>query len=170
MGCVVALNNRHAGISFFLQPPLWDPVSAPLAAQVEKTKRNTKLVGDISEARVIVALTEAGYLISKPFGENARYDLVADDGERLLRVQVKTGRFRNGVIRFSCCSSHAHRHGGMRPYFGEIDLLAVYCPQTRKVYLLPESALVATVGHLRIAPTKNNMSKYIRWASEYELA
>jgi hypothetical protein len=156
-------------VSFLIQgsllaPPVPDVINAP------PPKRNTKLIGDISELQVAAALAQAGYIVSKPFGENARYDLVADDGERLFRVQVKTGRFRNGIIRYACSSSHAHRHGRMRPYFGEIDFLAVYCPQTRKVYLLPESALVATAGHLRIAPTKNNMAKRIRWASEYELA
>jgi hypothetical protein len=159
----------ECAVSFLIQgsllaPPVPDVIDAPPA------KRNTKLTGDISELQVAAALAEAGYIVSKPFGENARYDLVADNGERLPRIQVKTGRLRNGIVRYNCYSSHAHRHGRMRPYFGEIDFLAVYCPQTRKVYLLPESALVATVGHLRIGPTKNNMAKRIRWASEYELA
>lgn len=31
-------------------------------------------------ARAMVALQEAGFRISIPFGENARYDLVIDDG------------------------------------------------------------------------------------------
>jgi hypothetical protein len=159
----------ECAVSFLIQGSL---LAAPIpdAVDVLPEKRNTKLIGDISELRVATALAEAGYIVSKPFGENARYDLVADDGERLFRVQVKTGRLRGGIVRYACYSSHAHRQGGMRPYFGEIDFLAVYCPQTRKVYLLPESALVATTGHLRIVPTKNNMAKRIRWASEYELA
>jgi hypothetical protein len=133
-------------------------------------KRDTKRKGDISEARVIGALVEAGYLVSIPFGENQRYDLIADDGKQLLRVQVKTGRLRDGVIIYSNCSSHAHRGGTQRPYFGEVELLAVYCPDTRKVYLLPESQLVASQAHLRIHPTKNGMKKGIRWARHFELA
>jgi cupin superfamily acireductone dioxygenase involved in methionine salvage len=36
-------------------------------------------------------------LVSIPFGENHRYDLIADDGERLLRIPVKTGRLRGAV-------------------------------------------------------------------------
>jgi PD-(D/E)XK endonuclease len=158
-------------VSFLVQDaPFEDEPSQTLEADSTPKKRNTKLVGDISEARVLMALTEAGYAISKPFGENVRYDLIADDGERLLRVQVKTGKLRNGAIRFNACSSHGHRNGGSRPYFGEIDYLAVYCPQNRKVYLLPETALVATHGHLRVAPAKNNMVKTIRWAEPFELA
>ncbi|HTD36916.1 MAG TPA: group I intron-associated PD-(D/E)XK endonuclease [Candidatus Limnocylindrales bacterium] len=135
-------------------------------------KRNTKRVGDISEAHVIAAFAKLGYHVLLPFGENHRYDLVVDDGERLFRVQVKTGRLRRDgtVIEYSCSSSHAHRGGASRPYFGEIDYLAVYCPGTQKVYLLPEKELTATRAHLRLSPPRNNMSKSIRWASRYELA
>ena len=133
-------------------------------------KRDTKTKGDASEMRVILALVEAGYAISLPFGENHRYDLIADDGSRLLRVQVKTGRLRGGVIKYSCSSSHAHRGGYRRSYFGEVELLAVYCPDTRKVYLLPESQFVATQSHMRVQPPKNNIKKGIRWAQHFELA
>ena len=145
-------------------------VPAPAEA---KPKRNTKAVGDVSEAMVIAALVSRGYLVSIPFGENHRYDLIADDGERLLRIQVKTGRARGGVIQFRCCSSHQHRRSGPTatlPYFGQVEFLAVFCPETGKVYLVPESELVKTGSHLRIAPTLNRQARKIRWAAEYELA
>jgi hypothetical protein len=149
-------------------------ISGPLKSPTDEApsarpKRDTKRTGDASEAHVIKALVDAGFSISIPFGENHRYDLVADDGERLLRVQVKTGRLRGSVIKFACCSTHAHRGGTERSYFGEIELLAVYCPETRKVYLLPESQLVATRTNLRIDPPKNGMKKRIRWAQHFEL-
>jgi hypothetical protein len=164
-----------------LTPPLVDtspkrtvnlsPVP-PIDNSVAPPKRNTKLKGDISELRVAVALTEAGYAVSKPLGENQRYDLIADDGKRLLRIQVKTGRLRGAVIVYSCCSSHGHRSKTIwsKPYFGQIDFLAVYCAGTGKVYMIPETELVATASHLRLTPPRNNMVKTIRWASRYELA
>ena len=135
-------------------------------------KRDTKAIGDRSEVAVLAALAQRGYLVSIPFGENHRYDLIADDGERLLRIQVKTGRLRYGSIGFSCCSTHAHRRGGptaLRSYFGQIDYLAVFCPENGKVYMVPESELVRTRGHLRVSPTVNNQNRNIRWASAYEL-
>jgi hypothetical protein len=144
-----------------------------VAQQFPPQKRNTKAIGDISEAMVISSLIRNGYLVSIPFGENHRYDVIADNGERLLRVQVKTGRLRNGVIRFVCCSSHQHRRSGptaTRPYFGQIEYLAVYCPGNGKVYFVPESELVATSGHLRVDPALNRQARKIRWAAEYELA
>ncbi len=121
-----------------------DLAAVELPAQAER--RNTKAVGDRSELEVMGALIRNGYRIALPFGENHRYDLIADDGERLYRVQVKTGRLRNGAIRVACHSSHAHRRRpgerSIRSYRGEVDYLAVYCPETKKVYLLPESELV----------------------------
>jgi PD-(D/E)XK endonuclease len=133
----------------------------------------TKSIGDRSEAIVLAALVKHGYLVSIPFGENHRYDLIADDGDRLYRIQVKTGRIIGGIIKFACSSVHYHRRSGVtaiRSYFGQIEFLAVFCPGNGKVYLVPESELVATQGHLRIAPTRNRQMQKIRWASEYELA
>ena len=132
-------------------------------------KRDTKRTGDISEMRVAIALVEAGYLVSKPYGENARYDLVADDGERLLRVQVKTGRIRGGAVRFSACSTHGHRGRPSIPYLGQVDFIAVYCPENRKVYLVPESDLTRSLGSLRLDRPKNNVAKTIKWADVYAL-
>lgn len=134
-----------------------------------KPKRDTKRVGDRSEAKVLAALIDAGYDVSVPFGENQRYDLIIDDGSALFRVQVKTGRLRDGVIIYNCSSSHAHRGGVSRPYFGQIEYLAVYCPDTGKVYMLPEEELTSTNAHLRVSPARNNMVKTIRWASRFEL-
>ena len=81
---------------------------------------------------VMLALRELGYAVSVPFGENTRYDLVLDDGERLLRVQCKTGRLTKGCVEFRTSSSYAH-HPNPKPtqrhYRGQIDCFAVYCPQ-----------------------------------------
>ncbi len=172
MHLAMALKYRVAGGSFlFLDLPVRiDRVESPTLTAAPK--RNTKLKGDISELRVAVALTEAGYAVSKPLGENQRYDLVADDGTRMLRVQVKSGRIRGEVVVFNCCSSHGHRRTVLssRPYTGQIDLLAVYCADNGKVYLVPEAELTRTRSHFRLAPPRNNMVKTIRWASKYELA
>lgn len=133
-------------------------------------KRDTKSKGDRAELEVMLAMTKAGYIVSKPFGENSRYDLIADEGVRLARVQVKTGRLKRGAIVVNCCSSHGHRAVvASRPYFGEIEYLAVFCPATAKVYLLPESELVKTNAHLRVDPPGNGQVKTVRWAHDFAL-
>jgi hypothetical protein len=141
-------------------------------AAVVVPKRDTKSIGDLSELEVAVALARSGYAVSKPLGENQRYDLIIDDGERLSRVQVKTGRIRGSVVMFNCCSTHGHRRTSLqtRPYTGQVEFLAVFCPENRKVYLLPEADLTRSKIQLRIAAPRNNMTKTVRWASWYELA
>ena len=133
-------------------------------------KRNTKLVGDISELRVMCDLVKAGYLVSIPFGENHRYDLVVEKDNVLSRVQVKTGRLRKGVVMFNCYSSHSHRGGtACRSYTGEVEFIAVFCPDTDSTYMLPISAMPVLRGMLRVRPAKNGQTKGLRWASDYIL-
>ena len=179
--CNDRISTLVPGVSFLIQDGLFESADArepvtlrrPVSDARPPTKRDTKSKGDISELRVAIELTKLGYLVSKPLGENQRYDLIADDGQRLQRVQVKTGRVRGGVIMFSCCSTHGHRRTGnlaTRPYIGQIELLAVYCPDIEKVYLVPEADLTRTKIQLRLVAPRNNMTKTIRWASRYELA
>jgi hypothetical protein len=66
---------------------------------------NTNSKGEISEGHVIAYLLKRGYAVSIPFGNNQRYDLILDDGDRLWRVQVKTARMRAGCLMFNCYSS-----------------------------------------------------------------
>ncbi|MDP9024626.1 MAG: group I intron-associated PD-(D/E)XK endonuclease [Candidatus Eremiobacteraeota bacterium] len=167
-------------MSFLIQDALFESNRGEEASPLRRTvspafpaiKRDTKSKGDLSELIVAVALTRVGYAVSKPLGENQRYDLIADDGDRLHRVQVKTGRVRDGVVKFNCCSTHGHRRAGnlvTRPYTGQIELLAVHCPENGKVYIVPEAELTRTRIQLRLVPPRINMTKTIRWASEYEL-
>jgi hypothetical protein len=46
--------------------------------------------GDLGELSAIDWLFSAGAIVSKPLFESSDYDLVADFGDRLVRVQVKT--------------------------------------------------------------------------------
>jgi len=120
-------------------------------------KRNTKRVGDISEIMVLSALIRAGYYVSVPFGENQRYDLIAEKDNVLYRVQVKTGRLRKGAILFACYSSHSHRGGSMRRYAGEIDFFGVYCPDVDSTYLIPSRMLPRT--QVRCASSSQETAK-----------
>jgi hypothetical protein len=128
--------------------------------------------GDRSTLAIMTALRELGYAMYVPFGENTRVDLVIEKDGRLLRVQCKTGRLRSGAVRFSACSISAHhrRPATIRDYLGQIDLFAVYCPETSGVYLIPiDEAPLRTSGSLRVDPSRNNQRKKIRFAADYEI-
>jgi hypothetical protein len=133
-----------------------------------------KAKGDRSTLAIMLALSEAGYAVLVPFGENTRYDLVIDGGESLKRVQCKTGSLRQGSIRFAACSSYAHHPNPrmvVRDYLDQIDYFGIYCPETRGVYLVPvEDAQVRRAGTLRVTPPRNGQKRRIRAAADYEIA
>lgn len=133
-------------------------------------KRNTKRVGDLSELRLMHDLVRAGYLVSIPFGEDHRYDLVIEKDGVFKSVQVKTGRLRKGVVLFNCYSSHTHRRGAAcRKYTNEIDYFGVYCPDLDSSYLIPIAELPVQQGMLRVRPTLNGQHTKLRWADKYLL-
>lgn len=125
---------------------------------------NTSKIGDIAEAQALAKFLSRGYSVSVPFGDNDRYDLILDKGDgKLLRVQVKAGRLRNGAIRFALASNvykakSAHYHG-------DVDYFACVCEG--EVYLVPITECGVRELALRIDPPKNNQKEKIRWAKHY---
>jgi hypothetical protein len=51
--------------------------------------RTTQRKGDIATSQAVATFTARGFDVSIPFTESAAYDLVADDGKQLYRVQCK---------------------------------------------------------------------------------
>ncbi|HTC29152.1 MAG TPA: group I intron-associated PD-(D/E)XK endonuclease [Candidatus Acidoferrum sp.] len=133
-------------------------------------KRDTKKIGAVSELMVMAALVRAGYRLAIPFGDSSRYDVIIEDEVgRLARVQIKTGRLRNGAIEFNGYSSHSHRGGvSTRSYVGEVELFGVYCPQSDRCFLVPAD-MVRTHGSLRVEQARNGQSKGINWAEAFAL-
>ncbi|MGZ4104997.1 MAG: group I intron-associated PD-(D/E)XK endonuclease [Actinomycetota bacterium] len=134
-----------------------------------------KLIGDRCTAMVLARLLEVFEVILLPFGENQRYDLLIDADHRFVRVQCKTGRLRNGAIKFATCSTNYH-HPNREPsvpyrrhYRGNADVFGVHCPENDHVYLVPVSHVGARSGVLRVEPTRNNQAARIRWARDYEI-
>ena len=132
-----------------------------------------KVTGDRTTLAIMTALHAAGFGVLLPFGEHSRYDLAIDDGQRLARVQCKTGRLRDGAVRFKACSSYAHHRSATvrsRPYGGAVEFFAIYCPETGRVYLVPISDLeIRHQGALRVTPPRNGQQRGVRQARGYEI-
>jgi hypothetical protein len=132
-----------------------------------------KDVGDRSTLAIILALHCAGYSVLLPWGENTRYDLAVEFERELRLVQCKTGRLKHGAVYFRTASSYYHHPRPKMPakhYRGQIDLFAVYCPETTGVYLVPIADLdVDSRASLRVTPSRNNQRKRIRFAADYEV-
>ena len=98
--------------------------------------RNSKAIGDETEARAITTLIVAGYSISVPFGDNDKYDLVVDDEGDLYRIQCKTAwTNKPETIRFNT-HSQTTKNGRYheQTYDGEVDAFFVYYPANETFY------------------------------------
>lgn len=126
--------------------------------------------GNLSLVKAIASFMEAGFLCSNPIGDGCVYDLVVDDGSRLQRVQVKSGRVRRGTVEFQTKSNNGrYQRGPCRNYRDKADLFAVYCPENGAVYVIPVREVGVSIGYLRLDPPRNNQKSGVRWAEDYRL-
>ena len=131
---------------------------------------DTTALGNISEAKVLAALIESGYIVSKPFGDGQKYDPIIDDDVTLRRVQCKTGRLKSGCVVFNAYSVAGNSNGKGQGYKGAADVFGVYCPDNQQVYLVPVNEVGTCDTLLRVEQTLNDQQKRVRWARDYELA
>jgi PD-(D/E)XK endonuclease len=132
----------------------------------------TNQKGFLAETAIVHAAAKLGITVLKPL-HDARYDLALDLPDGMLRLQCKWAVRRTDVVVVRCrtCrrSSNGLIHRGYRS--GEIDAIAAYCAELEACYLLPLSMSVDRAAvQLRLAPTRNNQSRLINWAKDYEFA
>lgn len=130
-------------------------------------EQQTSGKGNLSELKVITAYVQAGFAVSVPFGGGAPYDLILDTGDRLLKVQVKTGRLRDGGILFPMRRFNGRGSKGRRYSAAEIDIFAVYCPDNERIYVVPFIEGL-NEGRLRVSETKNCQQQKVRWVGEFD--
>lgn len=75
-------------------------------------QRNSKKQGDVGLGVAIGWFTTKGYTVCVPLTDSQAYDLVVDDGHRLLRVQVKTTNYQHrGVYSVELRTKGGNRSG-----------------------------------------------------------
>lgn len=67
---------------------------------------STKYKGNIAETQILADLIKKGFIVSIPYGEDTRYDLVVDTGKVLLRVQCKYTTSTKGFVFVKACSTN----------------------------------------------------------------
>lgn len=130
---------------------------------------DAKKKGNLTEMQCMSAFMAHGCGVSIPFGDNSKYDFIADVDGQLLKIQVKTASVKDeNSIKFSCRSTHVNCTGvkNVRYSANDIDYFATYWDN--KCYLVPiEECSVEKI--LRFAPPKNGQIKGITFAKDYLL-
>jgi hypothetical protein len=134
------------------------------------TRHHTKDKGDLAVAMVVADLIGRGAGVLNPFTEHAPFDLVAYLDGAFHRVQVKYRSAKGGAVEVVFQSSWADRHGThRRPMpLGEVDVVAIYCPDTERCYYIDPGQFRSRVT-LRVEPARNNQSANVNRAEDYLL-
>lgn len=131
---------------------------------------NTQIKGALTEQKCFLKCIESGYIVSKPLFDNARYDFILDTGKNLLRIQVKTSRWKDeehSAFIFNCYSQHSLGSGNkvMKYTNKEIDFFMTEQEGIFYLYPAPEEGLKEKT--LRITPTKTGQVKNISFAKDF---
>ena len=130
----------------------------------------SKQKGNLTELQCLSAFVEHGCGISIPYGDNSKYDFIADIDGRLFKIQVKTSSLKDeNAIKFSCRTTHVNCKGvkNERYLSNEVDFFATYWKN--QCYLIPVSEC-SVEKTLRFVPPKSGQLKGITFAKDYELA
>jgi hypothetical protein len=132
---------------------------------------NTKKIGDISEIAVSKYLLEQGYTVLDTVGDNDRYDIVFEDSNYFHRVQVKTGRYKNGKILFDCENKTTQNGKVVKKQYTEedIDFFFVYHPESERIFKIPISEAPSSRMEIRVEEAEQDDPR-INWASDYQVS
>lgn len=111
---------------------------------------STALKGTIGMTAAMHYFTLQGYIVSIPLVDSQPYDLIVDNGERLLKVQVKstTRETKDGkkhVVKLDTCKSNGVG-GFVRKHFdtSKVDYVFVYTHNDSCCYLIPCDSIKVT--------------------------
>jgi prevent-host-death family protein len=129
--------------------------------------------GNIAEAAITLEALKLGIEVLKPVAEHVRYDVAFDFGHRILRVQCKWARLNGAVVCAHLVGFRQTAKGAVRSTYSadEIDAVALYCDELKRVYLVPIKVVDGQSAiQLRLSPPKNAQRAAINWAERYSLS
>lgn len=129
---------------------------------------DTQIKGAITEQKCFLKCIEAGWIVSKPLFDNARYDFIADTGERLIRIQIKTSAWNEDhtAFTFNGYSQHSTGNGNKRMKYTTKEIDYFMTEKDGIFYLYPAEENGFTSKILRISSQQKN--NQINWAKGYE--
>ncbi|HVP43158.1 MAG TPA: group I intron-associated PD-(D/E)XK endonuclease [Terriglobales bacterium] len=115
-----------------------------------------KRQGELAELAFLHRAAALGLIVMKPFGDSAPYDIVVDNGSRLLKLQIKSAASpRNGAYEINAARGRFIK----RPYTRrDIDFLAAYLIPEDTWYIFPLSAF-SPRKTMRLHPNRRSSYK-----------
>ena len=123
------------------------------------TNSITKEKGDTGLIQVIADLDRKGIKVALPISEHLPFDIIAISPEgKLARLSVKYVGMVNGCLAVPLRSVSTNTQGWKAKTinFGDIDAIAVYCPENQTCYYLQSSFVSSfkSSAYLRVEQAK----------------
>jgi len=131
---------------------------------------NNKTKGEFSEARALYEFQKYNIPVCIPWGDNQRYDMIAEFNGKFNRIQVKTANEEeNGSVRCYCRSSKNHTTNKVcDTYVDEVDYFVFYNQNYDKIAIVPMDIIGdKKMISLRLRPTKNGQTKGIKFFDDF---
>ena len=145
-------------------------VPTPTATPKKLFVRSTKRCGELIEIAFLHKAADMGFAVTKPYGDSEAYDFIVDAGNRLWRVQVKSGSSMVGQA-YNVVAHH-HRIGKKTKisYTPEqIDILAAYVVPLKVWYIIPVRAFTPHIALFLFPHLPGHNGKYEQFREAWHL-
>lgn len=126
---------------------------------------NTKDKGNIGEAIILSEFVKRNIQVSIPFGDNARYDLIAEFNNKLNKIQIKYCSKLTGSNSILCKCSSSINH---ESYKNDVDYICCYLKPWDTSIIIP----IEDIGNnkffnIRKDIPKNKQNKNVHYLNDY---
>lgn len=130
---------------------------------------NTTNLGNIGQAYVIAKFVELGIPVYTPVGEGYPTDLIADFKGKLNKIQIKTTENLHDDSYMVWKITHQQGYHGKRIKYTnqEVDYFALYCIETKSLYLVPHKKANTNELIIRLDSYKGTRTKTMKFESDY---
>lgn len=128
----------------------------------------TQVKGNLVELQCIMKFMSMGFECSTPYGNQAKYDILVDIGDEILRIQCKKSRWMDNKksISFSACSQTTNTQKTVKHSYTSKDIDYFATCWEDNVYLIPVEEC-STSKSLRMAPKEKNTPSSVNMAEDY---
>lgn len=128
----------------------------------------TQVKGNLVELQCIMKFMSMGFECSTPYGNQAKYDILVDIGDEILRIQCKKSRWMDDrkSISFQTCSQTTNTQKTVRHLYTSKDIDYFATCWEDNVYLVPVEEC-STSKSLRIAPKEKDTPPNVNLAEDY---
>ena len=103
---------------------------------------NSTDLGKVGETKFLYEFSKRGIQVSIPYGNSARYDMIADFNGKLNRIQIKTSTqiskgLTNESVLVKCTSYTTRINGSEASYENEVEYIGCYIPEYDIALLIP---------------------------------